>query len=147
MTDFIEVQEKLYDKLVSLGEFHKFSVYDGAIPSGEDLISTQGRYWPYVVVGFGGKTEATSYMQGITSSAEDVKWTAFVMFVVGDTAGTVRRLKHLLRQTFEGYVPDSTWGQLVEVLTGDYGISKPDPDLIPLRFGETMAFRAMTVPD
>lgn len=143
MSDFLDTQEAIIDKIESLGAAQKFSVYDGAIPSGDQLKSTNGRYWPYVVFSFGGKTQAANRHRGITSSADDVKWTALVFYCVGDTNRTVRRLKEVLRTEFEGYVPKPGWGEFTEVLTGDFGISKPDPDLIPLRYGETLAFSNM----
>lgn len=141
MSEFLDVQEQIIAKIKALGAAQKFSVFDGAIPTGEQLKTVNGRYWPYVVFGLGGKTEAANRHQGITSSVEDVKWTSLVFFCVGDTPGTIRRLKDVLRTAFEGFVPSDGWGQFTEVLTGDFGISKPDPDLIPLRFGETMAFK------
>lgn len=143
MSDFLDTQNEIITKIKAMGELQKFSTYDGAIPSGKDLKTTNGRYWPYVVYSFGGKTQAANRQRGITSSAEDVKWSALVFYCVGDTPGTVRKLKDILRETFEGYVPAVGWGEFTEVLTGDFGISKPDPDLIPLRFGETLAFSTL----
>lgn len=144
MSEFLDVQNELITKIKDLGETGKFSTYDGAIPSGSELKSVNGRYWPYVVYGFGGKTQVANKLKGITSSAEDVKWSSMIFYCVGDTPATVRKLKDALRNVFEGYVPKPGWGQFEEVLTGDFGISKPDPDLIPLRYGETMAFKVMT---
>lgn len=144
MSEFFDVQVALSEKIEALGAALKFETYDGAVPTGETLRSRNGRYWPYVVYGFGGKTQAANRHNGIGSSADDVKWTSLVLYCVGDSARTVRRLKDLLRQEFEGYEPAVGWGQFTEVLTGDFGISKPDPDLIPLRFGETLAFKALT---
>lgn len=144
MSEFLDVQEELTNKIKQLGIDNKFGTYDGAIPSGDELKSTNGRYWPYVVFGFGGKTAAANRQRGITSSAEDVKWTSMVFYCVGDTNLTVRRLKDVLRTEFEGYVPRLGWGEFTEVLTGDFALSKPDPDLIPLRFGETMSFSNLT---
>lgn len=144
MSEFLDVQEQLTDKIKQLGIDSKFGTYDGAIPSGDELKSTNGRYWPYVVFAFGGKSSAANRQRGIVSSAEDVKWTSMVFYCVGDTNLTVRRLKDVLRTAFEGYVPAPGWGEFTEVLTGDFAISKPDPDLIPLRFGETMSFSIMT---
>lgn len=141
MSDFLDVQSQLIAKIKALGAAKLFSTFDGAIPTGEQLHKTNGRYWPYVVYGLGGKTEAANRHQGITSTREDVKWTSLVFFCVGDTPSTVRKLKEVLREEFEGFVPSAGWGQFTEVLTGDFGISKPDPDLIPLRFGETLAFK------
>lgn len=143
MSDFLETQNALIDKIEALAAQKKFSVFDGAIPSGQDLKQTNGRYWPYVVYSFGGKTQAANRHRGISSSAEDVKWSAIVFYCVGDTNATVRKLKEVLRQEFEGYVPTIGWGEFTEVLTGDFGISKPDPDLVPLRFGETLAFTTL----
>lgn len=143
-SEFIDEQERLKKKIEALGEYWKFSTYDGAVPTGEELRATDGRYWPYVVYGFGGKTQVANRQKGIVSSAEDVKWSSLVFFCVGDTNDTIRKLKQVLRQSFEGYVPAPGWGEFTEVLTGDFGISKPDPDLIPLRFGETMSFSIMT---
>lgn len=143
MSDFLETQNALIDKIEALAAQKKFSVFDGAIPSGQDLKQTNGRYWPYVVYSFGGKTQAANRHRGISSSAEDVKWSALVFYCVGDTNATVRKLKEVLRQEFEGYVPTLGWGEFTEVLTGDFGISKPDPDLVPLRFGETLAFTTL----
>lgn len=141
MSDFLDEQNRLIDKIKALAVTNKFSAFDGAIPTGEQLHKTNGRYWPYIVYGLGGKTEAANRHQGITSSKEDVKWTSLVFFCVGDTPNTVRKLKDLLRNEFEGYIPAVGWGEFTEVLSGDFGISKPDPDLIPLRFGETLAFK------
>lgn len=141
MSEFLTTQEEIIDKIKALGVAMKFSTYEGALPTGDELKKTNGRYWPYVVYGLGGKTEAANRHKGITSTAEDVKWTSLVFYCVGDTPTTVRRLKDVLRTEFEGYIPRDGWGQFTEVLTGDFGISKPDPDLIPLRFGETMAFK------
>lgn len=144
MSEFIDVQDQLTQRIIDLGVTNKFSTYDGAVPSGETLKSTNGRYWPYVIYGFGGKTQAANRYRGITSTKEDVKWSSLVFFCVGDTGRTVRRLKDVLRTEFEGLVPALGWGEFTEVLTGDFGLSKPDPDLIPLRYGETMAFSILT---
>lgn len=143
MSDFLTVQNQLITRIENLGTTQKFSTYDGAIPSGKDLKTTNGRYWPYVVYSFGGKTQAANRHRGISSSAEDVKWSALVFYCVGDTPATVRKLKDILRTEFEGYIPAVGWGEFSEILTGDFGISKPDPDLIPLRFGETLAFSTL----
>ena len=141
MSEFLDTQNEIIKKVKALGVAQKFSTYDGALPTGDQLESTNGRYWPYVVFALGGKTEAANRHQGIVSSKEDVKWTSLVFFCVGDTPNTVRQLKDILREEFEGYIPAAGWGEYTEVLTGDFGISKPDPDLIPLRFGETLAFK------
>lgn len=143
MSVFLDTQNEIITKIKAMGELQKFSTYDGAIPSGKDLKSTNGRYWPYVVYSFGGKTQAANRHRGISSSAEDVKWSALVFYCVGDTPATVRKLKDILRTEFEGYIPAVGWGEFTEILTGDFGISKPDPDLIPLRFGETLAFSTL----
>lgn len=143
MSEFFSTQEAIINQIKLIGAVNKFSTFEGAIPTGEQLKSENGRYWPYVVYGLGGKSEAANRHQGITSSKEDVKWTSLVFFCVGDTARTVRRLKDVLREEFEGYVPAPGWGQYTEVLTGDFGISKPDPDLIPLRFGEVISFKSL----
>lgn len=144
MSEFLDTQDALIERIEELGRIYRFGVYDGAIPSGEELKSQNGRYWPYIVFSFGGKSEAATRMRGITSTADDVKWTSLVFYCVGDTKGTIRRLMDLLRTEFEGKSPALGWGQFTEVLTGDFGISKPDPDLIPLRFGETLAFKLLT---
>ncbi len=144
MSEFLDVQNELINRIKALGALKKFSTYDGAIPSGDELKSINGRYWPYIVYAFGGKTQAANRHRGISSSAEDVKWSSMIFYCVGDTNNTVRQLKDILRTEFEGYVPRPGWGEFTEVLTGDFGISKPDPDLIPLRFGETLAFSIMT---
>ena len=96
-----------------------------------------------MIVGFGGMSEARQDWQGITSSAEDVKWSSVVVFCVGDNPRTVRILKSIMRRKLEGLIPIYGWGQLTEVLSGDFGISKPDADLSPLRYGETIAFKSV----
>lgn len=143
MSEFLDTQNAIISKIKDIANTQKFSVFDGSIPSGADLKSTNGRYWPYVVYSFGGKTQAANRHRGISSSAEDVKWSALVFYCVGDTPATVRKIKEVLRTEFEGYVPTMGWGEFTEILTGDFGISKPDPDLIPLRFGETLAFSTL----
>ena len=144
MSEFTDYLDILENKIRDLGERMYFGVYDGAIPTGEELYQTNGRYWPYVVFSFGGKTDAARRQKGITNSRDDVKNTSLVFYCVGDSPLTVRRLKDVLRTEFEGYCPGVGWGQYEEVLTGDFGVSKPDPDLIPLRYGETLAFKNMT---
>lgn len=144
MSEFLDVQEQIVTKIKAMADREKFYAFDGAIPSGAKLRAQDGRYYPYVIYGLGGKTEAANRMQGISSSRDDVKWTSLVLYCVGDDAATVRMLKDIFRTEFEGYEPAVGWGEFTEVLTGDFGISKPDPDLIPLRFGETMAFKALT---
>lgn len=144
MTNFLTVQDQIIEKIKAIGVTQKFSTYDGSVPTGEVLKNTNGRYWPYVVFGLGGKSQVANAQKGITSSAEDVKWSSLVFYCVGDTPATVRKIKDILRTEFEGYVPAIGWGEFTEVLTGDFGISKPDPDLVPLRYGETQAFKIMT---
>lgn len=144
MSEFLDVQEEMVQKIEALGSAQKFQTFDGAVPSGEQLESVNGRYLPYVVYAFGGKTQAANRQRGIVSSRQDVKWTSLVVYCVGDTPRTVRRLKDIIRDEFEGYEPAVGWGEFSEVLAGDFGISKPDPDLIPLRFGEVIAFSALT---
>lgn len=143
MSEFLDTQNAIISKIKTIASAMKFDTYDGAIPTGDELKSTNGRYWPYVVYSFGGKTQAANRHRGISSSAEDVKWSALVFYCVGDTPATVRKLKDILRTEFEGDVPAVGWGEFTEILTGDFGISKPDPDLIPLRFGETLAFSTL----
>lgn len=143
MSEFLEVQTQLKNDIIQLGKDKKFSTFDGALPTGEMLKKENGRYWPYVVFGLGGKSEVANRQKGIVSSAEDNKWSSLVFFCVGDTPDTIRKLKDVLRTKYEGYVPALGWGQFTEILTGDFGISKPDPDLIPLRFGETISFKVM----
>lgn len=144
MTSFYEDQKAITDKIKALGVAQRFGTYDGALPTGDQLKATHGRYWPYAVYALGGKTPVAGRNRGIGSSKDDVKWTSLVFFCVGDTPDTVRRLKDVIRVEFEGYSPTPLWGEFTEVLTGDYGIPKPDPDLIPLRFGETLAFTVLT---
>ena len=143
MSEFFDQQEEIIKKIKAIAAKNKFTVYEGAIPNSEQLKKTNGRYWPYVIYGLGGKSEAANKIQGIGSSADDVKWTALVFHCVGETLTTVRRLKDVLRTEFEGYVHAPGWGEFTEVLTGDFGISKPNPDLMPLRFGEPLAFKCL----
>lgn len=144
MSDFLEGQDHLIQMLNDLGTAQVFDVYDGAVPTGKKLRQVAGRYLPYVVFGLGGKTEAANRMQGIASSKEDVRWSSFVLYCVADAPASVRKLKDLLRNVFEGYVIGPGWGELTEVLAGDFGISKPDPDLVPLRYGEPLVFKLLT---
>lgn len=144
MSEFIAVQDELEQMVLDLAAAKKFTAYDGAVPSGGHLKAKDGWYWPYVIYGFGGKSEAANRYQGIGSSRDDVKWTSLNFVCVGDTARTVRLLKQELRHVFEGFEPRPGWGEFTEVLTGDFGISKPDPDLVPLRFGEPIVFKSLT---
>lgn len=143
MSEFFNQQQEIIKKIQDVAAKNKFSAYEGAIPTGEHLKQTNGRYWPYVIYGLGGKSEAANRFQGIGSSADDVKWTALVFHCVGESLTTVRRLKEVLRNEFEGYIHAPGWGEFTEVLTGDFGISKPNPDLAPLRFGEPLAFKCL----
>ena len=143
-SEFMDVQDETEAKLRALAAAMQFDVYEGALPTGDQLKGRAGRTWPYVVFGFGGKSEAKRSVKNITTSADDVKWTSFICICVGDTPRTVRKLKDIIRIEFEGYTPRPGWGEFVEVLTGDFGISKPDADLMPLRFSEIITFKSLT---
>lgn len=141
--EFVAAQDLILAEIKELGRINKFQVFENAVPTGTELEYQNGSYLPYVIVGFGGMSEARQDWQGITSSAEDVKWSSVVAFCVGDNPRTVRILKSLMRRKLEGHIPIYGWGELTEVLSGDFGISKPDADLSPLRYGETIAFKSV----
>lgn len=141
--EFVAAQDLILAEIKQLGKVNKFQVFENSVPTGTELEYQNGSYLPYVIVGFGGMSEARQDWQGITSSAEDVKWSSVVVFCVGDNPHTVRILKSIMRRKLEGLIPIYGWGQLTEVLSGDFGISKPDADLSPLRYGETIAFKSV----
>lgn len=131
MPDNIDVQNSLIERLLDAGVPN---VWEGTVPAGIELPKQNGVYLPYAVVTFGGHSPVAQAMQGITSSADDLKWTSVAVEVVAPTPAMARQVEEIVRAQFEGYIPDPRWGQLREQLSDSYTVKVPDFELWPVRF-------------
>lgn len=127
---FLEAQEALIARLKATDIPN---VFEGSVPPGFILPHQNGSHFPYACISFGGKTPVAMTKQGIGSSKDDLKRTAVTVECVGDAPRDVRRVAELVREAFEGYIVDESWGELTELLAGDYAMYAPDYDLWPVR--------------
>lgn len=135
-------QDKVFDRLVALGADKKFGVFEGAIPLGYEQTVEFGQHAPYIIVGFGGQSEVQMGYQGISGTRDNLKWTSVAVEAVANSPATVRRVADLIRDSLEGFSPDEDWGELVEQMSGDYSIRRPEFDLWPVRYASGMVFSA-----
>lgn len=136
--------EEDQDTILALLKTKIPTVFEGALPDGFKL-PTEGAYFlPYAIVMFGGLSPVAVRNQTITSSRDDLKWTAVSLEIVGHTPRTARYAAGKIRDALEGYSPSESWGELTEVLSTGYGIKVPDHDIWPLRYQIDMVFNTMT---
>lgn len=138
---FEEVQNHIFE-LLEASELPQ--VYETALPAGAHPAKDKGYIVPYVLVGFGGKSPVAQRNQGITSSREDVKWTAVAIEVIGSSQKDVRKATGIVRDVLEGLIPHVSWGELSETLSGDYAVKVPDSDVWPVRYGQTIVFNGLS---
>lgn len=122
------------------------NIFEGSVPAGYMLPKIPGSstLYPYFVVNFGGQSPVRGDYQGIASSKDDVKWTTVALEVVGGSQRDVRLATAEVRKILEGYAPDENWGELTEVLSGDYGVKVPDGDISPIRYATGIVFNGYT---
>lgn len=116
------------------------SVWEETVPAGQELPKQNKVYLPYALVSFGGAAPVAGWQQGITSSKDDLKWTSIAVECVGATPRSKRLVAQIVRDTFEGLIPDPSWGQLREQLSDSYTVKVPDFDLWPVRFATGIVF-------
>jgi len=119
------------------------NVWEETIPVGSALPIENGIHLPYALVSFGGQSPAAERHQGITSSANDVKWTTVAVECVGASPRDKRTVAAIVRELLEGYSPDTGWGQLQEQLSDSYTVKAPDYDLWPVRFATGIVFTTL----
>lgn len=128
---FLEAQEAI---IATLKATDIPNVFEADVPAGFDLPKQNGAYLPYACISFGGKTPVAMAAQGITSSRDDLKRTAVTVECIGDSPRDVRRVAEIVRDALEGFIVDESWGELTELLAGDYTMYKPDTDIWPTRY-------------
>lgn len=137
ITNFNAVQDSILE-LLQASDIP--NVWESSVPAGVTLPRENGVHLPYAVVTFGGQSPVTRSNQGIVSSREDLKWTTVAVECVGDSQRDARVVANIVRDLLEGYSPDPDWGELSEVLSGDYSLAKPDYDLPPVRYATGIVF-------
>lgn len=140
--NYEDIQQVLVDKLTTLGEATKFDTYEVDVPVGtvrqyEDQASP-----PYVLIDFGQKGQQPVGAQGITGTRDDMKYTSVVFEVVANNPKTVRQILRIVRNEFEGFSPDPTWGELVERIASPLYDRQPSMggELYPPRYARTIAY-------
>lgn len=116
------------------------NVFEVAIPTGFVLPKQNGAHLPYALISFGGMSPVALRNKGITSSRDDLKWTAVAFEAVGNSPADVRKVTKIIRGLIEGFNPDPSWGELEEQLAGDYTVLEPDYDLWPVRYATGIVF-------
>lgn len=136
---FLEAQEAIIELLKATDIPN---VFEGIVPPGFVLPQENGAHFPYVCISFGGKTPVALTNQGIGSAKNDLKRTAVRVECVGDSPRDVRRVAEMVRDALEGYVVDESWGELTELMAGDYTMYAPDYDLWPVRNATGLYYNA-----
>lgn len=137
MASVAEVQDSI---IAYLRDSDIPNVWEETIPVGVELPKQNDVYLPYVLISFGGQAPVAQWQQGITSSAHDLKWTSVGIECVGQSPRDKRTVAEIVRAKLEGYIPDSSWGQLREQLSDSYTVKAPDFTLWPVRFATGIVF-------
>lgn len=136
--EFEDIQDSIIERLRNSDIPNVFEV---SVPAGFKLPRQNGSILPYVLISFGGLTPVAGRNKGITSVADDIKWTAVAVECVGNSPSDVRKVTKIVRRLLgNGYIPDPSWGELEEQLAGDYTIQQPDADLQPVRYATGLIF-------
>jgi hypothetical protein len=139
---FEDIQQSIIDKLKALGDAQKFDVYEVDIPVGSDRPDVEHAVVPYILIDFGGKGQQSAYNQGITGTRNDMKWTSVVMEAVANDPGIIRKLMGIIRDNFEGYIADPTWGEFIERVSSPvYSPVRPQGgQFYPPRYARTITY-------
>ena len=116
------------------------NVWEETVPVGVVVPQQNGVYLPYVLISFGGQAPVAQWQQGITSSADDLKWTSIGIECIAQSPKDKRVVAAIVRRKLEGYIPDIGWGQLREQLSDSYTVKVPDFDLWPVRYATGIVF-------
>lgn len=135
--DFEDVQELIFERIKNSAIPN---VWEVAVPAGALMTRDKGYYAPYALVQFGGQSPVAMRNQGIDTSRNDVKWTSVAVECVGSSQRDVRKVTRIVRDLLEGYIPDPSWGELTETLSGDYSVKVPDSDIWPVRYAQGIVF-------
>ena len=135
--DFFDTQEHILERLRATDIPNVFEV---GVPPGLILPTRQGYHLPYLLVSFGGLSPVAMRNQGIESSKWDLKWTNVAIECVGASQRDTRRVSAIVRERLEGYIPDPSWSELTETLSGDYAVKVPEYDLWPVRYATGIVF-------
>jgi hypothetical protein len=140
--NYEDIQQAVIDKLGEIAATNKFDAYEVDVPVGTSRPYVEGASLPYVLVDFGGKGQQPVGAQGITGTRDDMKYSSVVFECVANNPAVVRTLLRIVRDTFEGYSPDPTWGQFVERIASPLYNRQPSTggELYPARYGRTIAF-------
>lgn len=138
MADFIDVQDQVLALIKASSGIP--TVEEGALPAGLILPKQNGWHLPYALVSFGSNDPVAARHQGIAGSAIDLKWTSVAVECIGNSQRDARVAAQQIRKLLEGYIPDVSWGELTEVMSGDYTVRVPDYDLWPVRYAQAVVF-------
>lgn len=140
--NYEDIEQAVIDKLFALAEETKFDAYETDVPVGATRPYDQQASLPYVLIDFGGKGQQNTWEQGIIGTRHNMKWTSVVFEVVANNPAVVRQLSRIIRDNFEGYTPDVTWGEFVEKVASPlYAVpSSQGGELYPPRYGRQIAY-------
>lgn len=118
-------------------------VFEGTVPMGVNLPQDFNNLEPYILISFGGRSPVAGADQNIATTAQDLKWTTVAIECIAENPADTRTAANMVRAMLEGYSPGPDWGELSEILSGDYTVKKPDSDLVPIRHSTGIVFHTM----
>lgn len=137
---FEDAQEALMDRLKATDIPN---VFEADVPPGFILPTQNNAHLPYVCISFGGMAPIAGHSLGITGSRQDLKRTSVIVQCFGDSPKDVRTISRIVREQFEGYEVDATWGQLSETVASDYRMWAPDHTMWPVRYVTGIYYNAL----
>lgn len=142
MTNYEDIEQVLVDKLTALGVAQKFDTYEVDAPVGVPNQTSSALTLPFVVIDFGGKGQQPVGVQGITGTRDDMKYTSVVFEIVSANPAVTRMVCRIIRDNFEGFSPDSTWGELVERIASPLYNRQASTggELYPPRYARSIAY-------
>lgn len=139
---FDEIQQVVVDRLFEIAARDKFDAYEVDVPVGSARPNVEHNTNPYVLIDFGGKGQTTYENQGITGTRDNMKWTSVVFEVVTNNPSTNRKISRIIRDEFEGYSPDPTWGEFIERVAAPMHDRQPSSggEFYPPRYSRAIGY-------
>lgn len=143
MSSFDDGIAAILQRMKTLAQSQKFDAFDTQIPTGYRTQYENKAPLPYVLMDFGDKAQAELTSQGITGTRDDMKWTTVIFEVVAPASDTMRQIKSIVRNSFEGWVPTAGWGELVERYNARYALNEPEgTEFWPARYASGLVYVA-----
>jgi hypothetical protein len=143
MSSFDAGIASIISRMKALAQANTFDAFDTQIPTGYATQYQNKAPLPYVLMDFGDKAQAETQNQGIAGTRNDLKWTTVIFEVVAPASDTMRQVKSILRDSFEGWTPTPGWGEMVERYNARYSLNAPEgTEFWPARYASALVYVA-----